>query len=109
MNNCDLYMFLATVIAWLRNLCRILVGKLSDKWPYFKGYDELSDDKIKLNYRKTPNHHHASLALKILMVVCIETLLKIVHLIHAMKSYRWDFRHGLFCIIIKIRVIFTVC
>jgi len=77
-----------------------LVGKPFDKWPYFEGY-ELSEDKIKLNHRKIPNHHPASLALKIIMVVCTETLLKTLllllllllllfysHLIQATKSYR---------------------
>lgn len=71
----------------MRNPCRILVGKLFDKWPYFEGY-ELSEDKSKMNHRKTPDHHPASLTLKIVMVVCTETLLKIIHLIRAMKSYR---------------------
>jgi hypothetical protein len=64
-----------------------LVGKLFDKWPYFEGY-ELGKDKIKMNHRKIPNHHPASLALKIAIAVCIEALLKIIHLIQAMKSYR---------------------
>lgn len=71
----------------MRNPCRILVGKLFDKWPYFEDY-ELGEDKIKMNHRKIPNPHPASFALITVIDVCTETLLKIIHLIQAMKSYR---------------------
>jgi len=64
-----------------------LVGKLFDKWPYFGDY-ELGEDKIKINHRSKPNHHPASFALNIVIAVCTETLLKIIHLMQAMKSYR---------------------
>jgi hypothetical protein len=64
-----------------------LVGKLFDKWPYFEDY-ELGEDKIKMNHRRIPNHHPASFALKTVIAVCTETLLKIIHLMQAMKSYR---------------------
>jgi len=61
--------------------------KLFDKWPYFEDY-ELGENKIKMNHRKIPNHYPASFALVTVIVVCMETLLKIIHLIRAMKSYR---------------------
>ena len=130
MNNCDLYKFSPIVALklkrldtwfrkpckilvgklldkrldiWLRKPCKILVGKLLDKWPYFEDC-EVGEDKIKMNHRKIPNHHPASFALITVIAVCTETLLKIIRLIQAMKSYRWEFRHGLFPMIIKIWV-----